>query len=200
MMKYLSYIAIATGFVLSGCATTSTPASTLDVAQVKTSNATTLSFASPDITNQGKLAHAQVANAFGCDGGNISPQLNWANAPTGTKSFVITAYDPDAPTGSGFWHWVVFNIPVDANHIKRNAAANPELLPTGAVQSVNDTGTAGFIGACPPTGDKAHRYIFTIYALNTTLDLNQNTTPAVLGFSLNGKVLAKSQIIGHYQR
>ncbi len=174
-------------------------AETLKVTQVKAPN-TKMSFLSSDIAHNSTLTNAQVANGFGCQGQNISPELHWANAPAGTKSYAITAYDPDAPTGSGFWHWAVFNIPADANKLERNVAQTPEKLPHAATQSYNSTGEANFIGACPPMGDKAHRYIFTIYALNTTLELTAKTTPEILGFTLNGKVLAKSQLIGYYKR
>ncbi len=194
-MKKLAFCSLVSVLTLNGCTITNS----LDVAQVNVPKSTLL-LTSPDIENKATLSINQVANGFGCNGGNISPELHWSNAPSGTKSFVVTVYDPDAPTGSGFWHWTVFNIPANVNRLERNIAANPERLPTGAVQAVNDTGASGFIGACPPVGDKAHRYIYTIYALNTTLDLNEKTTPAVLGFSLNGKVLAKSQFVGYYKR
>lgn len=199
MKKLFSCIFMA-NLILAGCSSmNSTSTNMLKVAQVKTPKVS-MSFSSPDIVNQGVLTSKQVANAFGCQGSNISPELNWSNAPQDTKSFAVTVYDPDAPTGSGFWHWVVYNIPAHVNKLERNSANNIQLLPKGAVQSVNDTGSANFLGACPPVGDKAHRYIYTIYALNTMLDVNEKTTPAVLGFSLNGKVLAKSQFVGYYKR
>ncbi|MDO4897046.1 MAG: YbhB/YbcL family Raf kinase inhibitor-like protein [Moraxella sp.] len=186
--------------VLSGCVNTNTVnTNVLNVAQVNTPNVS-MAFFSPEILHKGQLSNNQVANAFGCNGENISPELNWSNAPNGTKSFVITVYDPDAPTGSGFWHWIVYNIPANIDKLQRNVASDATKLPQGAIQSANDAGFAGFLGACPPIGDKAHRYVYTLYALNTMLDLPKNVTPAVLGFSLNGKVLAKSQFYGVYSR
>lgn len=142
----------------------------------------------------GVIANAQVFNSFGCTGDNISPELRWSNAPEGTKSFAVTVYDPDAPTGSGWWHWVVFNIPADVNVLQAGAGTNKDLLPKGAIQSLTDFGVPGYGGPCPPVGDKPHRYIFTVYALSTTLDLNENSMPALVGFSIMPNVLAKSTI------
>lgn len=194
-MKKQFIYAVFVATALSGCANTNT----LKVAQVNVPNVS-MTFLSPDISHKGQLSNDQVANAFGCNGENKSPELNWSNAPNGTKSFAITVYDPDAPTGSGFWHWIVYNIPANTSKLQRNVASDVSKLPQGAIQSTNDAGFAGFLGACPPIGDKAHRYVYTLYALNTTLDLPENVTPAVLGFSLNGKVLAKSQFYGVYSR
>ena len=112
------------------------------------------SLVSPDLKDGGSLAEAQVSNTFGCDGGNVSPALSWQNAPAGTRSFVVTAYDPDAPTGSGFWHWVMFNIPADVEGI--DAGITPDSgAPKGAVQSRADAGFASYLGACPPAGQTA---------------------------------------------
>jgi len=112
---------------------------------------------SPDIVEGRPLAMAHVANVFGCSGGNISPALEWSGAPEGTKSFVVTAYDPDAPTGSGFWHWSIANIPVSIT--KLAGGITPNNAPAGSVQVRNDYGFQGFGGACPPPG-RVHRYIF----------------------------------------
>lgn len=147
---------------------------------------------------QGQLTSKQVFNGFGCTGENISPELSWKDAPKGTKSFAITAYDPDAPTGSGWWHWIVFDISKDKF-----------TLPTGfgnsesknAIQSITDYGKSGFGGACPPIGDKAHRYVFTVYALDIeTLGLDKNANPALVGFYLNSHTLAKASLISYYGR
>ncbi|MGD9553670.1 MAG: YbhB/YbcL family Raf kinase inhibitor-like protein [Arcobacteraceae bacterium] len=147
---------------------------------------------------QGQLTEKQVFNGFGCHGENISPQLSWQNPPMGTKSFAITVYDPDAPTGSGWWHWIVFNIPKDTF-----------MLPSGfgnsesqeVIQSLTDFGTTGFGGACPPLGDKAHRYIFTVYALDIEdLGLDKNANPALVGFYLNTHTLAKASLLSYYKR
>ncbi|WP_299764943.1 YbhB/YbcL family Raf kinase inhibitor-like protein [uncultured Dokdonia sp.] len=141
-------------------------------------------------------------NGFGCTGKNQSPQLSWKNAPEGTKSFAITMYDPDAPTGSGWWHWVVFDIPstttqlvTDAGNIKLN------LTPQGTIQSITDYGAMGYGGPCPPEGHGLHQYIITVYALKTdTLGLNKNTNPAVVGYYLWNNTIAKASIVAYYQR
>lgn len=155
---------------------------------------------SPDIA--GQLSVKEVFNGFGCTGKNVSPALMWKNAPKGTKSFAITVYDPDAPTGSGWWHWIVFNIPNDVSKIASGAGdVTKGLMPKGAVQNVTDYGAAGFGGACPPEGDKAHQYIFTVHALDVDkFDLNGKQSPAIAGYYINAHTLAKSSIIAYYGR
>ncbi|MDO4642191.1 MAG: YbhB/YbcL family Raf kinase inhibitor-like protein [Neisseria sp.] len=192
-MNKLIYTATVLALCFSGQAGA---APTLQVRQPQTAQKQ-MTLASADIRPKAKFKAAQVANSFGCSGQNISPELHWSNVPAGTKSFVVTMYDPDAPTGSGFWHWNVYNIPADTRKLAQGAANQ---LPAGAKMLKNDAGEAGYIGACPPAGDKAHRYIFTVYALNTTLDLPDGTSPAVLGFNLNGKVLGQAQLTGFYGR
>ena len=132
---------------------------------------------------------SQVFSGFGCSGKNISPSLKWINAPRNTKSFAVTVYDPDAPTGSGWWHWVIFNIPAGVNELKADAGRiEKNLAPAGSIQSVTDFGKPGFGGACPPQGDKAHRYIFTVYALSVAkLDLDEKTSAG------NGRVCLEQQ-------
>lgn len=150
----------------------------------------------------GQLSSKEVFNGFGCKGENISPALSWKGAPKGTKSFAVTAYDPDAPTGSGWWHWVVFNLPVSVTSLPAGAGT-PEknLLPKGAVQSITSFGQAGYGGACPPVGDRPHRYIFTVYALDTVhLKLDTSATPALVGYMLNAHAIAKASIISYYGR
>ncbi len=148
----------------------------------------------------GQLSMKQVFNGFGCEGENISPALQWKEAPEGTKSFALTMYDPDAPTGSGWWHWVVYNIPAATTEIAANASAAKK-LPKGAVESVTSYGAPGFGGACPPVGDRAHRYIFTLYALNVeSLDLGANPSPALVGYNLNAHAIEKSSIMAYYGR
>lgn len=148
-----------------------------------------------DIAEGSTLSNDYVANIWGYTGGNISPELVWGNAPADTKSFVLTMYDPDAPTGSGFWHWNAFNIPADWNKLPKGKSND---FGNGVVELQNDAGLNGFIGAFPPKGDKPHRYIFTLYALNEVLDLPNTISPAVLGFNLNGKVLATASLTAYY--
>jgi len=149
----------------------------------------------------GQLTKLQVANSFGCDGSNISPELHWKNTPKNTKSFAITVYDPDAPTGSGWWHWVVFDIPVSTDSLPADFGNLSKKQVLKAVQSVTDTGSSGFLGACPPKSDKAHRYIFTVHALDVEhLGLDAKATPAHVGFVLNMHTIAKSSLISYYAR
>ena len=153
---------------------------------------------------QGQITNDQVFNSFGCTGKNISPQLSWKNAPAGTKSFAVTVYDPDAPTGSGWWHWVVFNIDKSVDTLKTGASdlsANKGGMPAGAIESSTSYGSKGFGGACPPKGDKPHRYIFTVYALNTEIiEQNADARPELIGFFLNSHVIAKASIMAYYGR
>lgn len=150
----------------------------------------------------GQSTKVQEFNGFGCTGENKSPQLSWKNAPEGTKSFAITMYDPDAPTGSGFWHWLVFDIPSTTNELVTNAGAiNSNLLPKGTIQSITDYGLKGFGGPCPPEGHGYHQYIITIHALKTDkLGLNENTNPAIVGFYLWNNTIAKASIVAYYKR
>lgn len=148
-----------------------------------------------NIAPNSTLSNDYVANIWGYTGENISPELVWTNAPKGTQSFVLTMYDPDAPTGSGFWHWNVLNIPSHFNELPKNKSND---FGNGIIELKNDAGLDGFIGAFPPKGDKPHRYIFTLYALNQKLDLDNNISPAVLGFNLNGKVLATASLTAYY--
>ncbi|WP_323586671.1 YbhB/YbcL family Raf kinase inhibitor-like protein [Aliarcobacter butzleri] len=147
---------------------------------------------------KGQLTKKQEFNGFGCSGENISPQLSWKNAPKGTKSFAITVYDPDAPTGSGWWHWVVFDIPSNKTTLASGFGNNDS---KEAIQTITDYGKTGFGGACPPVGDKAHRYIFTVHALDIeTLGLDKNTNAATVGYYINSHTIAKASIISYYNR
>lgn len=151
---------------------------------------------------KGQLSTKQIFNGFGCIGENISPELSWKNAPEGTKSFAVTVYDKDAPTGSGWWHWVVFNVDGKTSGLEQNAG-NPKanLLPKNAVQSITDFGQTGFGGACPPKGDKAHQYVFTVHALNVDkLELKENTSPALVGYMLNIHTIEKASVVSYYSR
>lgn len=161
---------------------------------------TTFTLSSNDLG--GQATKFQEFNGFGCSGNNQSPQLSWKNAPEGTKSFAITMYDPDAPTGSGFWHWVVFDIPASVNELVSNSGnMKLNLAPKGAIQSKTDYGTNGFGGPCPPVGHGIHQYTITVYALKTEkLGLDENTNPAVVGFYLWNNTLAKASIVAYYKR
>lgn len=150
----------------------------------------------------GQATKTEEFDGFGCSGNNQSPQLSWENAPEGTKSFAITMYDPDAPTGSGFWHWVVFDIPAGVSKLATNAGdVESGLAPKGLIQSLNDYGFKGYGGPCPPEGHGAHQYIFTVFALKTDkLGVDENTNPAVVGFNLWANTLAKASIVAYYER
>ncbi|MEY4591858.1 MAG: hypothetical protein RIR18_753 [Pseudomonadota bacterium] len=148
------------------------------------------------------LSIDQVYNGFGCYGRNISPEISWQNAPAGTKSFAITAYDPDAPTGSGWWHWVVYNIPGNTRTVPENAGiADSTSLPTGSVQGRTDFGTSAYGGACPPPGDKPHRYVFTVHALKVErLELPADATAALIGYMINANRLGKASLTARFSR
>jgi Raf kinase inhibitor-like YbhB/YbcL family protein len=155
---------------------------------------------SPNLAS-GKLSEQQVFNSFGCSGQNISPALRWSGAPAGTKSFAITAYDPDAPTGSGWWHWVVYNLPANITALPEGAGAEgSKLLPKGAAMGPTDFGTKAYGGACPPPG-KPHRYIFTVHALKVEkIDVPANATAAFIGFNLNANRIGQASITATYGR
>jgi len=157
-----------------------------------------LTLKSDDIS--GQISINQVFNGFGCTGKNISPSLSWNGAPKNTKSFAVTMYDPDAPTGSGWWHWLAFNIDKETSSLATDAS-KLGLMPKGTVESITDYGKGGFGGACPPKGDNAHSYIITVYALDIEkLELNKNANPALVGYMLNMHTIQKSSIISFYKR
>ncbi|MGH7594326.1 MAG: YbhB/YbcL family Raf kinase inhibitor-like protein, partial [Gemmatimonadales bacterium] len=145
---------------------------------------------------------AQVFHGMDCTGGNISPALQWHGAPADARSFAITLYDPDAPTGSGWWHWVAYNIPAATTRLAAGAGDLAKaMMPPGSVQGNTDFGTPGYGGPCPPSGDKLHHYIFTVYALDVpTLDLPASATAAYVGFNLHAHTLARATLIATYGR
>jgi Raf kinase inhibitor-like YbhB/YbcL family protein len=153
----------------------------------------TFTLTSNDITDGGVLPDAQVKAK-----GDTSPHLAWSGAPEGTKSYAVHCYDPDAPTGSGFWHWTVANIPADVNELA--AGASSAGLPQGAVEGRTDYGEPGFGGAAPPPGHGPHRYVFTVFAVDVEkLDVTPDNSGAVFGFNLFFHTLAKASITATYE-
>ncbi len=163
-------------------------------------SAHTFTLSSPDLGGQGTVT--QEFSGFGCTGQNRSPHLQWHHAPAGTKSFALTLYDPDAPTGSGWWHWLVFDLPAHITEIPSGAGdpANGS-MPSPAIQSLTDYGVVGYGGPCPPQGHGFHQYIITLYALDTeSLGLSAQTNPAVVGFTIGAHTLAKASLVFYYKR
>jgi Raf kinase inhibitor-like YbhB/YbcL family protein len=155
-------------------------------------HAQSMTLTSAEIKDGATIAADQVFKGFGCTGNNVSPSLSWSGAPAATKSFAVSIYDPDAPTGSGWWHWVVFNIP-----------AATTSLPKGAIQSRTDFGADGYGGPCPPTGDKPHHYQITVFAVDVDKlpdAKDHNASAALVGFDLHFHTLAKATITGLYGR
>ena len=158
--------------------------------------------ASPSIRAGGTISAEQVFQGFGCTGGNHSPALSWRGAPAGTRSYALTVYDPDAPTGSGWWHWVVVDIPARVHGLPAGAG-NParHALPAGAREIRNDYGTRAYGGPCPPIGDRPHHYIFTVYALKVpTLDLPADASPALTGTMIHANTIGSASFTGRYGR
>ena len=186
----------AAGTKSAGSTTAGTPA-----AKKSGESAGKFTLVSPDIGKDNPMALDQVFNGFGCTGKNLSPALFWSGAPAGTKSFAIMVHDPDAPTGSGFWHWIVYNIPADATSIPAEAGdVKKKGMPTGVVQGRTDYGTYGYGGPCPPPG-KPHHYHFRIFALKVPkLDLPADATAAFIGFNVNANKLAEADLVGLYGR
>jgi hypothetical protein len=148
----------------------------------------------------GQFGNTHFGNSFGCTGEGKSPHLKWENAPKDTKAFAITMFDPDAPTGSGFWHWTVYNIPANVTELKTDAGNfSGKNLPEGALNGGNDAMAPGYIGPCPPPGP-AHQYIITVYALKAPIQIDKGATAAYLGFMLNMNTLSKASIIAYGQR
>lgn len=164
--------------------------------------------------SEGKMIEMKhVFNSFGCKGNNLSPELHWSNPPAGTKSFALTVYDPDAPTGSGWWHWTVFNIPANIRELregekftpykKMDPATKKEVqISFGSVgQGRTDFGKPGYGGPCPPEGDQPHRYIFTLYAIKQDkLQLDKDSSGAMVGFTLNANMISKQSLTATFGR
>src|SRR6202166_1139049 len=156
---------------------------------------------SDDVADGKQMSNAQVYNSFGMSGENISPGLRWSGFPAETQGFAVTCYDPDAPTGSGFWHWLVVNIPANVSELAAGAGSAGGRLPTGALQTRTDFGAPGYGGPCPPAGDHPHRYLFTVFAVKADkLNVKADTSAAVVGFNLHFNTLAKAEIMGLFKR
>ena len=177
-------------------------------------NAQSMSLTSTDLKEGATIANEQVFKGFGCTGSNVSPALSWSGAPAGTKSFAITVYDPDAPTGSGWWHWVVFNIPANVTSLPKGAGdakkkqwtgrdVKKKLMSKGTIESRNDYGSTGYGGPCPPPGDKPHHYQITVFAVDVDKlpnAKNDAVSAALAGFDLGSHTLAKATLTGLYGR
>ena len=155
---------------------------------------------SDDVAHEELMNENHVFDGWGMTGGNISPSLAWSGFPAETKSFAVTCFDPDAPTGSGFWHWIVLNIPAAVTELETNAAGTDGAgLPEGAFHVRNDYGVKDFGGAAPPEGDAPHRYVFAVHALDVeSLDVNDEVSPAVAGFNLRFHTIARAVLIPVY--
>lgn len=163
--------------------------------------ADTFKLTSTDISQGKFMSNAQEFRGFGCSGSNLSPQLSWTGAPKGTEAFAVLAYDPDAPTGSGWWHWQVVNISKDVTTLAAGAGdPNKNTTPAGSINIKNDYGVTGFGGACPPQGHGVHHYQFTVYALSKKLDLPGDASGALTGYMVRANSLASSTIEALYKR
>ncbi len=160
------------------------------------------SVSSTDVVDGQTLPMPQVSGIFGAGGEDISPQLSWSGFPDDTKSFVVTCFDPDAPTGSGFWHWTVLDIPATVTELPTNAGSQDGAnLPAGTVVINNDAGLPGYLGAAPPGGHGPHRYVFAVHAMaDEKVGVDASVSNAIAGFNMFGKVLARAIITPVYEQ
>ncbi|NUP00972.1 MAG: YbhB/YbcL family Raf kinase inhibitor-like protein [Nonomuraea sp.] len=143
---------------------------------------------SPDVKDGGGFPAASWSGQFGCEGSDQALRLRWTGAPSTTRSYAISMYDPDAPTGSGFWHWMNWDVPASATSLSGK-------LPEGAVAGANDAGAHGYLGPCPPAGDRTHHYQVTVLALDVpTLSLPAGTGPAMASFAMGGHVVGIARL------
>ena len=195
-MKHLFLISVfATALVVSASAQAYNPYSRLP-------KVPSFTVTSTDVRNGTPFPMDQMSGIFGAGGKDISPQLSWKGFPAGTKSFVVTMYDPDAPTASGFWHWAVVDIPASVTSLPRGAGdENGSGLPAGAFQLRNDGGLARYVGAAPPPGNGKHHYYIVVHAVDVpSLGLSKDATPAFLGFTLFTHTLARAMIVPTAER
>ena len=156
---------------------------------------------STDVTDGQTLSEPQVSGVFGAGGQDVSPQLAWSGFPAETGSFVVTCYDPDAPTGSGFWHWAIANLPASVTELPTGAGSPGASLPDGAVMLAGDAGARQYIGAAPPAGHGPHRYFFAVHAISEpSLPVDAESRPGLLGFQMFGKTLARGVIVAVYEQ
>jgi len=157
---------------------------------------------STDVSDGEKLPMAQVSGIFGAGGEDRSPQLSWTGFPPETKSFVVSCFDPDAPTGSGFWHWNVLDIPVETTELAADAGSQDGAnLPAGTVVINNDAGLPGYLGAAPPAGHGPHRYVFAVHALSEEkVGVDNSVGNAIAGFNMFGKVIARGLLVPIYEQ
>ncbi len=175
----------------------------LSLLSASAADAQSMTLTSADLKEGATISNEQVLNGLGCNGGNLSPALSWSGAPAGTKSFAVSIYDPDAPTGSGWWHWVVFNIPAGTTSLPKGAGdVKKKLMPKGAIQSRTDFGSDGYGGPCPPQGDKPHRYQITGFAVDVDKlpDAKNDAASALVSSDLRSHTLAKATLTGLYGR
>jgi Raf kinase inhibitor-like YbhB/YbcL family protein len=160
------------------------------------------SVVSSDIAEGQTLPMPQVSGIFGAGGQDVSPQLSWSGFPPETKSFVVSCYDPDAPTGSGFWHWAVLDIDAEVTELPTDAGSQDgSKLPGGTVVVNNDAGLAGYLGAAPPEGHGPHRYLFAVHALSEAqVGVDNSVSNAIAGFNMFGKVIARGVLTAVYER
>jgi Raf kinase inhibitor-like YbhB/YbcL family protein len=166
-------------------------------------DAQAMSLSSADLKEGATISNEQILNGYGCNGGNLSPALSWSGAPSGTRSFAVSIYDPDAPTGSGWWHWVAYNIPAGTTSLPKGAGdVNKKLMPKGTIQGRNDFGTDGYGGPCPPAGDKPHHYQITVFAVDVDKlpGARNKAASALVSSTLRSHTLATATLTGLYGR
>ncbi len=159
-----------------------------------------LKVTSTSFKNNEVLQNKYVFNGFGCNGENKSPQLKWSKGPEGTKYYAVTVYDPDAPTGSGWWHWTVMNIPSHVTELAEGISGDPKKLPKDSIEARTDFGKSGYGGPCPPPKSAPHHYIITVYALKDKIPLDQDAPGAMVGFYINSLKIGEGKITGLYSR